>query len=144
VSGPALDEVPVFFYGLFMDADNLCARGARPRDGGTSYVQDYELVLGARMSTLRETAGARVWGRVYSLTRTELEDLYAGERYADYKARTVTAHSKGAEPRMVRTYIRPLRTDDDQIDKAYAAALAAAALKVGLPEEYVQSLRAGK
>jgi hypothetical protein len=143
VSGRALDEVPVFFYGLFMDADTLRARGARPSNGATAYVQDYELVLGAHMSTLRETTGARVWGRVYLLTPADLENLYAGERYADYQARTVTAHSNDAEPRAVRTYVRPLRTDDDQIDKAYAAALAAAALKVGLPQEYVQTLRAG-
>ncbi len=52
-------RVEVFFYGLFMDEELLRGKGLEPE------------------AALVPTPGAKVYGLVFSLTRSELDRLYS-------------------------------------------------------------------
>jgi hypothetical protein len=68
----------VFFYGLFMDAGLLSARGVVPRDPRPAFVADHVVRLGAKAMLLR-SPGARAGGMLFRLTHREMDKLYAGD-----------------------------------------------------------------
>jgi hypothetical protein len=66
----------VFFYGLFMDAGLLRARGIEPAAMRGASVQGFALRIGLR-ATLVPASGDRVFGVAMELTHDEIDRLYS-------------------------------------------------------------------
>lgn len=91
----------VFFYGLFMDPDELAARGAVPRRPRLAFIDDHAVVLGERAMLMRRP-GARAYGMLYALRHGEMDLLYADSR-ADYAAEAFSVGLAGGGPAQPRT-----------------------------------------
>jgi hypothetical protein len=131
----------VFFYGLFMDVNLLRERGCTPLSDTLARLDDYRLVVGQAKSTVVRSAGDSVWGRAMDIEDVELATLYAGEQYASYVATPVALKLATAKRCEAVCFIRPRVPGDDAPDPAYLAALIHTAQAVGLPDEYVQTIR---
>ena len=128
----------VFFYGLFMDKDLLHVKGLNPQRQRLAYLDDYELVIGAR-ATLAPKSGARSYGAVMDLPQGELNALYAGDGVEDYLPQAVLANSmQGGEIEAIAC-ILPLSMTSGTNSK-YAKQLIDVARKLGLPDHYVEEI----
>jgi hypothetical protein len=134
------ERVEVFFYGLFMDEELLRGKGLNPSDGRAASVEGFRLSIGER-ATLVRSAGSKVYGVVYALTRGEVEALYSEESVSAYRPEEVTAQtSEGREVRAL-CFNLPAPPSEHERNPLYASKLRALAERMGLPEEYVASIR---
>jgi hypothetical protein len=129
----------VFFYGLFMDQDILRAKGLAPEDPELASVPGFALRIGQRAALVPEQAG-RVHGVIMSLTRAELEQLYAEPSLRAYRPEAVLAHLADGTVTAALCYNLPEPPSPTEHNSGYAAKLREVARKVGLPEEYIASL----
>jgi hypothetical protein len=83
-------RVEVFFYGLFMDEELLRGKGLETEGGEIAAVDGFALRIGQR-APLVPTPGAKVYGLVFSLTRSELDRLYSESSVQAYKPQAVLA-----------------------------------------------------
>ncbi len=81
-------RLDVFFYGLFMDADLLRAKGLHPANARRGCVQDMAVRAGKR-AALAASPGSLARGMVMQLTHGELERLYSEPSVAMYKPEAV-------------------------------------------------------
>jgi hypothetical protein len=84
--------IRVFFYGLYLDPDVLRGKGVEPRSARLGLVTGRSLRIG-RQATLLRSVGGQACGVVYSITREELDRLYAAAGPTGY----------GPEPVLVQT-----------------------------------------
>src|SRR5690349_17068221 len=82
--------VCVFFYGLFMDAEALRAKGFHPTAARQASVSGMALRIGQR-ATLVPAPGARTYGYVMGLSHAELDRLYGDPSVAAYRPEAVIA-----------------------------------------------------
>lgn len=129
-----------FFYGLFMDEELLRAKGLRPEGGELASVDGLALRIGQR-AALIPTPGARVHGLVMSLTLSELDRLYSEPSVQAYKPQAVLAQlaSGGVIAALCYNLLQPPAATERNPE--YVTKLRTLAQKVGLPAEYVASLR---
>jgi hypothetical protein len=133
-------RVEVFFYGLFMDEALLRAKGLNPENQRLAYVEDFQLLIGER-ATLVRREGARSHGVVYTLTRGEVEALYSDESVSAYRPEVVTARlNDGREARAV-CFNLPAPPSAEERNPLYASKLRELAERLGLPAEYVSTIR---
>jgi hypothetical protein len=130
----------LFFYGLFMDEELLRAKGVDPRDREHATVDDVSLRIGER-ATLVPTPGGRVHGVVCALTLSELNRLYAEPSLQAYRAEAVLAHLASGGMIAALCYILPDPPSPSERNPDYADKLRTLAQKIGLPADYVASLR---
>ena len=133
-------RVDVFFYGLFMDVELLRAKGVEPKGVELATVDGFALRIGQR-AALVPVAGARVHGVAMSLTSSELHQLYSEPSVQAYKPQAVLAHLASGAVIGALCYNLPEAPSPSERNAGYAARLRATAEKVGLPAEYVTSLR---
>jgi Gamma-glutamyl cyclotransferase, AIG2-like len=131
-------RLDVFFYGLFMDADLLRAKGVSPENIEQAVVDDFALRIGRR-AALVSAPGHCVYGLVMSLTRGDLDHLYADPSVSEYRPQALLARLAGGETVPVLCYNVPRPPSPDEHNPDYAAALRAVAEKVGLPMAEWQS-----
>lgn len=136
----SLRRADVFFYGLFMDPELLRAKGVRPEHAELASVEGMGLRIGQR-AALVSAAGARVHGLVMSLSLPDLEKLYSEPTVQAYRPQAVLAHLAGGGVIAALCYNLPEPPTVDERNPEYAAKLRAVAEKVGLPKEYVGSIR---
>jgi len=132
-------RVDVFFYGLFMDVDVLRARGIVPEGVTLASVGGFTLRIGKR-ATIVPAPASRVYGVVMSLSRDEVDRLYAEPSMHGYKQQAVLADLAGGGVSAALCYALaqpPAKSDEDP---EYALQLRTLAHKIGLPTEYVASL----
>ena len=67
-------RVEVFFYGLFMDEELLRGKDLEPEGGEIAAIDGFALRIGQR-AALIPTPGAKVYGLVFLLTRSELDRI---------------------------------------------------------------------
>ena len=132
-------RVDVFFYGLFMDADLLRAKGLAPKGGEVAFVDGMTLRIGRRAALVPDPSG-RVYGIVMSLTLDELGRLYAEPSVQAYSPTAVLAHLTEGGVIAALCYNLPDPPSPEERDEEYAANLRTVAEKVGLPAEYVASV----
>lgn len=132
-------RVDVFFYGLFMDEALLREKGLNPLDRRVASVENFRLAIGAR-ATLVPCAGAKVYGVLFSLTRAELEALYSEESVSAYRPETVSARADGVVVRAL-CFNLPAPPPEGERNPVYASKLRELAGRVGLPRDYVSSIR---
>lgn len=134
------DRCVAFFYGLFMDQDLLRAKGLEPQGAMRASVDGLELRIGQR-AALINVPGGRVHGVVLSLTRAELGRLYSEPSVRMYVPQPVTARLANGDILPVQCYNLPEPPLSSDRNPEYAAKLRAVAERVGLPVEYVASIR---
>src|SRR5258708_7092662 len=133
-------QVDVFFYGLFMDEDLLRAKGVRPALVRVVSVQGFVLRIGQRASLAPDVSG-RVHGVVASLTHSDLERLYSEPSVRAYRPEAVLARLPEGDMIAALCYNLEEPPSPDEHNAEYAAKLRVVAERLGLPKEYVESIR---
>ena len=130
----------VFFYGLFMDPDVLRDKGIAAEDGEVALVRGFALRIGQRAALLPDPTG-RVYGILMSLPLPDLERLYSEPSVQAYRPEAVLVHLKTDEVIAALCYNLPTPPGPGERNPEYVEKLRSTARKVGLPPEYVASLR---
>jgi cation transport regulator ChaC len=133
-------RVEVFFYGLFMDEALLRGKGLRPENRRVASVEGFRLAIGGR-ATLVRCEGAKVYGVVYTLTRGEVEALYSEESVSAYRPEVVSARTADGRVAQALCFNLPAPPSVDEHNAQYASKLRELASRIGLPAEYVSSIR---
>ena len=140
MSDPEARRIAVFFYGLFMDDSLLQEKGVTPRDGRRASVQDFSLAIGAR-ATLVPLPRGTVHGVVFRLTHTEIDALYSDASVHVYRPEAVLAHVEDGTTVPALCFSLPLPPSPHERNADYAARLRSLAGRIGLPRDYVSSIR---
>lgn len=122
-----------------MDETVLRAHGLEPEGAEQATVEGFVLRIGRR-ATLVPSAGSSVHGMVFSLTLSELDKLYSEPSVQAYRPHAVLARLQNGYSVAALCYILP-EPSPSEANPEYAAKLRAIAEKVGLPREYIDSLR---
>jgi len=130
----------VFFYGLFMDEALLRGKGLNPSDRRVASVENFRLAIGAR-ATLVPSAGAVVYGVLFSLTRADLDALYSEESVSAYRPESVAARLPDGRSTSALCYNLPAPPGAEERNPQYASKLRELAARAGLPADYVSSIR---
>ena len=136
----ATRRADVFFYGLFMDGELLRAKGLQPSSGELASVDGFALRIGKR-AALVPTPGSRVHGIVFSLTLAELDRLYSDPSVQAYRSQAVLANLASGNVIAALCYNLPEPPPPGERNPEYATRLRALAQTIGLPPEYIESLR---
>jgi Gamma-glutamyl cyclotransferase, AIG2-like len=123
--------VSVFFYGLYMDAEALRARGAHPANIRPAHIRGFTLIIGRRAAVVPERDGV-VYGVVMDLTHDELDRLYADESLSVYKPEPVLCDA-GADRFAALCFNLPVSPASDERNEDYARRLRALAIRLDLP-----------
>jgi hypothetical protein len=137
--GPLTSEV--FFYGLFMDAAVLEAKGVRGTGSRPGVVRDWALRIGRRATLVPATGGA-VHGVVTALPLPDVDRLYAEASVWMYRPVGVLVEpgAGGAAPAAALAYVLPEPPAPEERNPEYAATLRALAERLGLPSDYTRSI----
>jgi len=133
-------RIDVFFYGLFMDHALLEGKGIRPQDIRLAAVPGMGLRLGAR-AALVPAPGAEVHGVLMKLTHAELDKLYSEPSVQAYRPEPVLAVSPNGASVAALCYNLPEGPGPDERNAEYAAKLRALAQRIGLPTQYIATIR---
>ena len=126
----------MFFYGLFMDAGSLRARGAEPVGIRVASVPGFALRVGHR-ATLVPAAGDRAYGVVMELAHDEIERLYADPSVQAYRPEAVLAELADGTRVPALCYNLVVPPSPGEADPEYAAKLRDLARRLELPADYV-------
>jgi hypothetical protein len=133
-------RIDVFFYGLFMDDALLREKGVTPENRRMAFVENYALAIGAR-ATLIPCSGRTVHGVLFSLTHGEVDALYGEDSVSAYRPEAVAAQLADGSVIPALCFNLPVPPSTDERNPQYAAKLRALAERIGLPTDYVSSLR---
>src|SRR5476651_94827 len=116
--------IDVFFYGLFMDAEALRARGFHPVNGRQACVSGMALRIGRRATLVPDPAKS-VHGVVLGLSHEEIGRLYA----------------ELADRSLIPALCFNLPPSDETVEAnpEYAEKLRGVAIRLGLPADYAAS-----
>jgi hypothetical protein len=131
----------VFFYGLFMDAAVLEAKGVRTMRRRLGIVRDWSLRIGQR-ATLVPASGQKVHGVLMTMSLSDLDRLYAEESVRMYRPVAVRVETDGSEATgfAALAYVLPEPPSPEERNPEYASRLRALAEQLGLPPEYTRSI----
>ena len=132
--------IDVFFYGLFMDAESLEAKGFHPVNGRQACVAGMALHVGLR-ATLVPDPGKCAHGFVFGLTHVEIDRLYAEPSVAAYRPEAVIAQLADQSCIAALCFNLPPSDEIVETNSDYAEKLRAVAGRLGLPADYVASIR---
>ena len=130
----------VFFYGLFMDPQLLEAKGVHAVDARLATVPGFRLRIGAR-AALVPTPGAEVHGVLMKLSHADLEKLYSEPSVQAYRPEPVLAIASNGTSVAALCYNLPEPPPPDEHNAEYAGKLRSLAQRIGLPPDYVTSIR---
>jgi len=132
--------IDVFFYGLFMDAELLRANGLHPTNGRQACVPGMALRIGRR-ATLVPDPGRSVFGFVFGLSHEEVERLYAEPSVSAYRPEAVIAQLADRSCVPALCFNLPPSDEAAEANPEYAEKLRMVASRLGLPADYVASIR---
>ncbi len=135
------DDVPVFFYGLFMDVNLLRDLGAEPRDVQVAELPGFDIEVPDYVYVVRRP-GASVVGILATLSSAEVEALYDKPKYRDYRRRRLMVKDAAGHQVAAECYIldKPVKPEPSGTRPDYAPKLHALAGELRLPEWYVDRL----
>ena len=134
--GPLSSDV--FFYGLFMDASVLEAKGIRRTGGRPGVVRNWSLQIGHRATLIPDPGGA-VHGVLMTLPLPDLDRLYAEASVRMYRPVAVLVETRGTVVPAL-AYVLPEPPAPEERNPEYAATLRALAERLGLPAEYTAAI----
>ena len=134
------ERVAVFFYGLFMDESLLREKGLSPEGRRPACVENFRLVIGGR-ATLVPSAGGEVHGVLFSLTHEEVDALYSEASVSAYRPEAVCAQLADGTAVPALCFNLPAPPPAGERSPQYAAKLRRLAARLGLPPDYVSSIR---
>jgi hypothetical protein len=132
--------VDVFFYGLFMDAEALRAKGFHPINGRQACVSGMALHIGRR-ATLAPDPTQSVYGFVFGLSHEEIERLYAEPSVAAYRPEAVIARLADRSCIPALCFNLPPSNETEQANPEYAEKLRVVAGRLGLPADYTANIQ---
>jgi hypothetical protein len=133
-------RVDIFFYGLFMDADALRKKGLDPINIRRANVKGMALRLGDRATLVADPAGC-VHGMLMALSHAQLDQLYTDPSVSAYRPEPVIAELADGAPVPALCFNLPTPPQTHRTNPEYATRLQAVARRLGLPEDYVNSIR---
>jgi hypothetical protein len=131
---------PVFFYGLFMDADALRSKGVHPANVRPAAVPGYALRIGDRATLVREP-GSSAYGLLMDLPRAEIDALYSGPGLEAYRAEPVVAEGPGGTRISALCFNLVTPPAPSEANREYADKLRELARRLGLPPDYIERIR---
>jgi Gamma-glutamyl cyclotransferase, AIG2-like len=126
-------RVQVFFYGLFMDADLLRAKGVDPLNPRPACVRGMRLSIGHRAALVPEP-NSTVYGFLMELTHHEIEQVYGDPSVAMYRPEAVIAESADGSRVPALCYNLPAAPRPEERNQDYAEKLQKLARRLGLPD----------
>ncbi len=133
-------RLDVFFYGLFMDPQLLDGKGIRPVDIRLAAVPGFALRIGARAALVPTPAG-EVHGVLMKLSQADIEKLYSEPSVQAYRPEAVLAVARDGVTVAALCYNLPEPPPPDERNAVYASKLRSLAQRIGLPSDYVASIR---
>lgn len=133
-------RLDVFFYGLFMDPQLLDSKGIRPVDIRLAAVPGFALRIGARAALVPTPAG-EVHGVLMKLSQADIEKLYSEPSVQAYRPEAVLAVARDGVTVAALCYNLPEPPPPDERNAEYASKLRSLAQRIGLPSDYVASIR---
>ena len=133
-------RINVFFYGLFMDAEHLHAKGVHPVNVRAASAPGYVLRIGQR-ATLLEAPKARAYGILMELTHDEIEQLYSESSVRAYRPEAVIAEQADGSRVPALCFNLVVPPAPEEANTEYAAKLRDLASRLRFPAEYVESIR---
>ena len=133
-------RLDVFFYGLFMDHQLLDGKGIRPVDIRLAAVPGFVLRIGTRAALVPTPAG-EVHGVLMKLSHTDIEKLYSEPSVQAYRPEPVLAVARNGATVAALCYNLPEPPSPDERNAEYASKLRSLAQRIGLPNDYVASIR---
>jgi hypothetical protein len=137
MNAPTID---VFFYGLFMDAEALRAKGLHPVNARKASVSGMALRIGRR-ATLVHDPEKCVHGFVIGLAHREVAQLYAEPSVAEYRPEAVIAQLWDRSLVPALCFNLPPSAAPFEANPEYAAKLREVVIRLGPPAEYGASIR---
>jgi hypothetical protein len=132
--------IDVFFYGLFMDAESLRAKGFHPVNGRQACVSGMALRIGRR-ATLVPDPGRCAYGFVFGLSHKEIERLYEEPSVAAYRPEAVIAQLADRSCVPALCFNLPPSNETEPANPEYAEKLRIVGTRLGLPADYTASIR---
>ncbi len=132
--------IDVFFYGLFMDAESLEAKGFHPVNGRRASVSGMALQIGRR-ATLMPDPTKCVHGFVFGLTHDEIDRLYAEPSVAAYRPEAVIAQLADQSYIAALCFNLPPADEIEEANPEYAEKLRSVGRRLGLPADYIENIR---
>ena len=132
-------RVSVFFYGLFMDAEALRARGLQPTNVRAAAVSGFALRIGER-ATLVEDTSSTVHGMLMELTHDDIDALYADPSVNAYRPEPVLAVPAAELPVPALCFNLVTPPVGGAGNSEYADKLRTVARRLRLPRAYVDSI----
>jgi hypothetical protein len=133
-------RIAVFFYGLFMDADLLRAKGASPANIRPASAPGFALRIGQRATLLRDP-NSRAYGILMDITHDEIDQLYSDASVRAYRPEAVLTELNDGSllPALCFNLLVPPAPDEANLE--YAAKLRDLAHRRGLPPHYIETIR---
>src|SRR5215471_13086885 len=133
-------RIEVFFYGLFMDADLLRKKGVNPVYMRPASVPGFALRIGQRATLVRSLNGL-THGILMELTHAEVEQLYSESSVRAYRPEAVLCELNDGLRIPALCFNLPEPPRAEEANSEYAAKLRDLAVRLGLPSNYVDSIR---
>ena len=133
-------RINVFFYGLFMDADLLRRKGAYPASIRPASLPGFALRIGQRASLLPDSA-ACCYGLVMELTHAEIDSLYSEPSVSAYRPEAVAVELGDGSRMPALCFNLVVPPGEQETNPAYAQQLRELAHRLGLPSDYVRSIK---
>jgi hypothetical protein len=133
-------DIDVFFYGLFMDADALRARGMHPRNIRAARAGHFALHIGQR-ATLVPAVGAEVHGFVMELSHSEIEALYSDSSVSAYRPEAVLADLVDGQKCPALCFNLDTQPDPREGNAEYAEKLRELGRRLKLPAHYIENIQ---
>jgi len=132
-------RIDVFFYGLFMDVSILRQSGVTPVNPRPAYVADFAIRIGQR-ATLVPLSGARAYGMIVALSRSNLERLYAAAGLEQYRPEAVLAHIIEGLTVPALCYNLRQGPQPGERNPEYVMRLQSVLRNLGFAREYIESI----
>jgi hypothetical protein len=130
----------IFFYGLFMDASLLAAKGLHPTPVGPAELPGYQIRIGNRASLIPNSKSTS-YGMLIDLPDEEAATLYSAPDVSDYRPDHVNAIL--LKDRTIQTslcYNLPAGKLGIGMSAEYAEQLSALVLELGFPSAYASEI----
>ncbi|MFL9881025.1 hypothetical protein PQR63_21680 [Herbaspirillum rhizosphaerae] len=125
--------VPIFFYGLHMDAESLQQKGIAIRQPRLATILHHSVVVREKAMLLREK-DALAYGMLYHLTHAEIDILY--QHQTGYRAEAFPVNDGEHEICAISmVHIEPPL--DSPIDYDYVSRLRAVLERLGFPVDHL-------